>query len=76
MGQRDESHATPPEARSKDGGVRSLERALSILEAIARHDGVTLSHLAEELGLYPLSRAAILVGLSLGGADTKQWMWS
>src|SRR3546814_13511473 len=50
---RDPGKGAPRRTAAQGGQVQSLDRALSILERLAEEDGMTLTDLAQSVGLAP-----------------------
>lgn len=65
--------------REPQGGVRALDRALGLLQAVAgRPQGATLSDLAEDAGLAPSTTHRLLRGLEdrrFVAQDTERGLW-
>jgi len=66
------------EGSDDSGGVRALDRALDILDAIAQANGLTLSEIAQRLDLAPSTVHRVLVTLAARGvveSDSQTQGW-
>src|SRR3546814_17483817 len=57
---RDPGKGVPRRTAAQGGQVQSLDRALSILERLAEEDGMTLTDLAQSVGLAPSTPPRLL----------------
>src|SRR3546814_2301360 len=60
---RDPGKGAPRRTAAQGGQVQSLDRALSILERLAEEDGMTLTDLAQSVGLAPSTTHRLLTTL-------------
>lgn len=60
---RDPGKGAPRRSAAQGGQVQSLDRALSILERLAEEDGMTLTDLAQSVGLAPSTTHRLLTTL-------------
>lgn len=73
-----EPESTAEEPMREHSGVQSIERAFSILDQIAQHEGISLADLSKKVGLhnstvFHLVRTMVGLGLARQAKDTKRY---
>src|SRR3546814_6096937 len=75
---RDPGKGAPRRTAAQGGQVQSLDRALSILERLAEEDGMTLTDLAQSVGLAPSTTHRLLTTLQqrrFAAFDEEYGVW-